>query len=156
MTTTYQSMLLVKGTVNWTGNKKATFKMIPITNDCPYIEAVFDVDNKALGIVGRFKKQNYDMVPSLNKDGDLQKKKRPVKPGEFPFQQEKRLVETWNEHEILTKEEILKFIEMFAVNAREFDVEFFFQPIVENTAPESPAGIVVDMKATVTETQPVN
>lgn len=152
MTTTYQSMLLVKGTVNWTGTKKATFKMIPITSDCPYIEAVFDVDNKALGIVGKHKKSNYDMVPTLNKEGDLVPKKRKVNPGEFPYCQEKRLVEQWNEHEILTKEEILNFIQMFAVNATTFDVEFFFKPIVENTAPET--AVPVSMKATVTEREP--
>lgn len=150
MATTYKSMLLVKGTVNWSGNKKATFKMIPLSLDCPYIEAIFDPDHLALGIVGKYKKSNYDMVPTLNKDGDLVPKKKKCKPGEFPFQQEKRLVEQWNEHEILTKEEICNFIEMFAVNSETFNYKFFFEPIKENTAPDAP----VELKATVTQKEP--
>ena len=143
---TYKSMLLVRGTVNWTGTKKATFKMIPLTSDCPYIEAVFDPEQLALGLVGKNKKSNYEMVPTLDKNGDFIPKKRKVKEGEFPFMQEKRQVETWNKHEILTKSEILKFVEMFAVNAHEFDIEFFFEPIKENTAPAETAAL----KATVT------
>lgn len=146
--TNFNSMLLVKGTVNWTGTKKATFKMIPLTTDCPYIEAIFDPEHLALGIVGKHKKENYDMVPALNSDGDMVPKKRKVKPGEFPYKQEKRLIESWNEHEILTKEEILNFIKMFAVNADNFDVEFFFNPIVENTSPSTSAPT---MTATVTD-----
>jgi hypothetical protein len=152
--TNYKNMLLVKGTVNWTGNKKATFKMIPLTNDCPFIEAVFDPEHMALGLVGKYKKESYDMVPTLDKNGDLQPKKKVVKPGEFPYMQEKRLIATWNEHEILTKEEILSFIEMFAINSKEFDVEFFFNPIKENTAP-AVHKTELKMTATVTENEPV-
>lgn len=149
--TNLKSMLLVKGTVRWTGNKKATFKMIPLTDTCPYLEAVFDPEHMALGLVGKFKKSNYEMVPSLDPNGELMPKKKKVKDGEFPYKQERRVVESWNEYEILTKEEILEFVKMFAANSETFDIEFFFQPIKENTAP---ANRPVEMKATVTEKEP--
>lgn len=142
-----QSMILVKGTVNWTGTKKATFKMIPTTLDCPYLEAIFDREHMALGLVGKYKKSNYEMVPTLDKNGDFMPKKKKLKEGEFPFQQEKRQVESWNEYEILTKTEIMDFIKLFAINADTFDVEQFFIPQEEPRATVTPTPFI----ATVTE-----
>lgn len=153
----FKNMLLVKGTVNWTGRKKATFKMIPLTNDCPFLEGIFDPDSLALGLIGKFKKSEYEMIPALDENGDPEKKKKIVKEGEVPFKIERRLLEKWNEHEILTKDEIINFIDMFAINATTFDYKAFFEPVLDNQAinavvdmkpaPKQP----VEMKATVTQ-----
>lgn len=155
--TQFKNMLLVKGTVNWTGTKKATFKMIPLTNDCPFIEGIFDPEALVLGLIGKYKKNGYDMLPSLDANGDPERKKKLVKDGEIPFKLERRMMEKWNEHEILTREEIENFINMFAVNADSFDYKAFFTPVHENqkihtivsTTPDSPSP--VEMKATVTQ-----
>lgn len=156
----FKNMLLVKGTISHEGNKKATFKMIPLTNDCPYMEAMYHPIYRGFGIVGKFKKSSYEMVPALNKEGDLVPRKRKTREGEFPFMQERRLVENWNEWEILTKEEILGFIKMFAINADTFDVEPFFKepdPVVTTPEIKAEPANKPEMKATVTkETTDVN
>lgn len=142
--TNSKNMLLVKGTVNWTGRKKATFKMIPLTGECPYIEGIFDPDSMALGLIGKFKKSEYEMVPVLDENGDPEKKKKIVKEGEVPFKIERRLLEKWNEYELLTKEEIIAFIDMFAVNADSFDYKFFFEKATEDN--KNTTNTVLDMK----------
>lgn len=157
--TNFKSMMLVRGYESFTGTQKATFRMIPVSNDCPYIEAVFDTTNMVLGIIGKFKKSNYEMVPVLNKEGDLVPKKRKIKEGEFPFCQEKRMIESWNEYQIVTKEEILEFVKMFAVNADTFDVEPVFAKALEDLAERTkkvPVPERVELKATVTEKELVN
>lgn len=150
----FKNMLLVKGTISHEGNKKATFKMIPITSDCPYMEAMYHPIYRGFGIVGKFKKSSYEMVPALSKEGELVPKKKKVRSGEFPFMQERRLVEAWNEYEILTKEEILSFIKMFAVNSDSFDVEpFLKEPEPAVIIPEVKSEPVkpAELKATVTK-----
>jgi len=153
--TQFNNMLLVRGTVSHEGNKKATFKMIPLTKDCPYMEALYHPIYRGFGIVGKFKKSSYEMVPALEK-GEFIPKKKNIREGEFPFIQERRLVEAWNEYEILTKEEILNFIKMFAVNADSFDVEpFMKEPEPTVITPEIKAEpvkqVVAPLKATVTK-----
>lgn len=155
--TNTQSMLLVKGTISWEGKKKATFKLIPLTSDCPYMEVLYHPVYLGLGIVGKFKKESYEMVPALDKDGNFVPKKKKIEPGEFPYRQERRLIEAWNEYEILTKEEIVSFIKLVAVNAETFDIEPFFVKAEEasnnlvEVKTEVKADVKVEMKATVTE-----
>jgi hypothetical protein len=48
-----KSMMLI--TSAW-GSKK-TFKLIPISPECPYNEAIFDVDNKVLAVISKQKKE---------------------------------------------------------------------------------------------------
>jgi len=131
-----QSMVLVKGLImdRNTGNKVATFRMIPVNKECPYIEAVFDPKGKALGIVGQFKKNTYSMVPKLDADGNIEyKKDKKLKEGEIPIKQERRLEESWNEYELLTLDEIAAFVNMFAINHKEFDYAAFFKKEDEET-----------------------
>lgn len=156
----FKNMILVRGTVNWTGKKKATFKMIPLTNECPYIEGIFDPDSMAFGLIGKFKKSEYEMVPCLDENGDPEKKKKIVKEGEVPFKIERRLLEKWNEYELLTEEEIITFIDMFAINATTFDYKFFFKKAAEDAKANVTNTVLdikpapkerVEMKATVTQ-----
>ena len=156
-----KNMLLVKGIVRWSGNGKATFKLIPLSDDCPFLEAVFDPDDLALGLIGKFKKSEYEMVPALDEDGEPKKKKKAVTEGGIPIKLERRMLEKWNEWEILTKEEIVSFIKMVAINADTFDVESWFNKAEadnkrkeeETTTASLPAA---NLKATVTENPMVN
>ena len=59
-------MMLVSG--NWGPYK--TFKMIPVSTECPYIEAIFDPSSKILAVISKEKKPTYHMVPKLDDNGD--------------------------------------------------------------------------------------
>ena len=143
--TNTKSMLLIKGTIEFDQNSRATFKMIPVTKDCPYLEVIYHPIYQGLGIVGKFKKKEYTMVASLDREGNPIQKKKKLQPGENPMMMERRGMDAWHEYVIITKDEMINFIEMFAINADSFDYQSFIpkEPVVEN--------VVVDMKATVTD-----
>ena len=61
-----KSMMLVKSAF---GQKKS-FKLIPITNDCPFVECLFSPREKILVVISKFMKQSYHMVPKLDDNGD--------------------------------------------------------------------------------------
>lgn len=102
------SMMLIKST--W--NNKQTFRLIPIHKDCPYNEAIYDLDQHVLALIGRDKKQIYQMVPKFNEKGDVQYLKTPRENGKT-YAEERRLIENYYEYYIEDKEEILVFIELF-------------------------------------------
>ena len=55
-------MMLV--TSSWGNNK--TFKMIPVTPESVYNEAIFDLDSKVLALISKEKKESMHMVAKLN------------------------------------------------------------------------------------------
>ena len=155
--TQFKNMMLVKGTVSHDGKSRATFKMIPLTAGCPYLEVIYHPIYRGLGMVLTHKKNAYEMIPSLDKEGNPIPKKKKVQQGEYPYVQERRMLENWHENVILTKEEMDVFINMFAINADSFDKEQFMkepEPTVitpQITAePIKKAEPAVEMKTTVT------
>jgi hypothetical protein len=124
--TNTKSMLLIKGTVEFERTSRATFKMIPVTKDCPYLEVIYHPIYLGLGVVGKYKKKEYTMIATLDKEGNPIPKKKKLAPGENPVLMERRLNDAWHEYVIITKEEMTSFIEMFAINADSFDYKSFF------------------------------
>jgi len=139
-------MHLVKGTIAFEENSKVTFKMIPITKDCPYLEAIYHPVYHGLGVVGKFKKKEPVMMPILDKWGQ-----QTIKDGKVL--QDRRMIDSWHEYLLMTKEEVTDFIKMFADNADTFDYQQFFPTESQESKP-----VVTEMKATVTqkETAEVN
>lgn len=113
------SMMLVTG--NWGPMK--TFKLIPVTKDCPYIECIFNPAIKLLAVIGTHKKDQFHMVERLNDDGEPRKRKVPTKDEEY--QKQRVTVETFSEYYVQEKDEIETFIKHFAVNAKDFDYTKF-------------------------------
>jgi hypothetical protein len=82
------------------------------------------------------------MVPKLDDNGDeIPVKGKPRPEGKKPIREERRLVETFSEHYIVTEEEVREIVNMFAVNPKAFSLDEFFEidkGIKENIiAPES-------------------
>jgi hypothetical protein len=103
------------------------FKMIPITNDCPYVECMYSEKDNVLAVITKTMKQSYHMVPKLDDNGDPVKTKT-QRPNGKAYKEERRLVDTFSEFYLLTPEEINGFIESFAVNAKTFDYKTFTTP----------------------------
>ena len=104
-----------------------SFKLVPITLDCPYVECMFSAKDKVLAVISKVMKQSYHMVPKLDDNGDPVKTKT-KRPNNKEYKEERRLVDTFSEFYLLTPEEINGFIESFAVNAKEFDYKSMTQP----------------------------
>ena len=112
-----QNMLLT--TSNWGPNK--TFKLIPITKDCPYVEAIFDPGSKILAVISTIAKETYHMIDKLDDNGDPQKMKLSRTKDGGDTKKERRLLKTYAEYYITVREEIETFINGFCINADSFD-----------------------------------
>lgn len=116
MTNTYgNNMLLISSLFKGDDS----FSMIPVTDDCPYAEILFDPSNKLLVVISKLKKQVLHMVPRLDESGN------PMKDKLQKFKEQRIQIETFNEIYIMKKEEIINFISNFAVN-KDFDYLKFF------------------------------
>lgn len=111
-----------------------TFRMMPLTNDCPYVEVVYVPQAKAAVVFLKHAVEGLHMVPQLDSNGDMQRAPKPRQDGN-PYKQERKLLTTSHECYITVKEEIINFVEMFAVNT-EFDYKkFMVEPVAKQESP---------------------
>ncbi len=127
------NMLLI--TSSWGPAK--TFKMIPISKDCPYNECIFDVQQKVLAIISKESKESLHMLPKLNEQGDVSRLKIGKKENGKDYAEERKALVTFYEYYMEDKAEIEKFILHFAVNCSDFDYKQYIDLVVpkEGTAP---------------------
>src|SRR5690349_17950711 len=95
------SMLLVNGENPVDNGYEETFKLIPTRLDCPYNEAIYDVNRQVLFIISKEKKKNVQKT-----DGDDT---------------------IFYEYVITTHNEIVNFINMFCINKDGFDFLRYMQ-----------------------------
>ena len=84
-----KSMMLI--TSNWGPYK--SFKAIPVTDACPYMEAIFDPSSKILAVISKHSKQSYHMLPKLDDNGDPMKLKISKRENGKDYREERRLIE---------------------------------------------------------------
>jgi len=108
-----KNMMLITSS---TKEGEKTFKLIPIAEECPYIEGIFYTGNKILALIGVNKKDIFHMMPKLDANGDPEFRKVPAKDG-VPVKQERRVIETYQEYYLEERAEIEGFIKHFAINA---------------------------------------
>ena len=122
-----QNMMLVNSSFR---NAKS-FTLIPVSNDSPYVEAMFDPTSSILAVISKVMKQSYHMVPKLNDDGEPVRLKSPNQQTGKTVKEERRLVDTFSEFYLSDKKDIETFIHMFAINAENFDYNEFFVDVKE-------------------------
>jgi hypothetical protein len=110
-------MLLI--TSSWGPAK--TFKMIPVSKDCPYNECIFDVQQKVLAIISKESKESLHMLPRLTETGDIQRLKIGKKENGKDYAEERKALVTFYEYYLEDKTEIEEFIKKFAVNSENFN-----------------------------------
>lgn len=115
-----KSMMLVQAT--W--NDKQTFRMIPLTESCPYVECIMDPDTKVLVIISKISKQSLHMLPKIDDNGDTIAVKH-VRPNGRTFREERHKIEVFQEFYIEDKKAIKSLMEIFAINADTFDFKDF-------------------------------
>ena len=121
------SMMLV--TSSW-GNDK-TFKLLPITPECPYNECIFDVSTKVLAVIGKEKKESFHMLPKLSDEGDVQYMKIGKRNNGKDYKEERKMLQTFYEYYVEHPQEIIDFLNMFAINADSFDYTQYLEKKVE-------------------------
>jgi hypothetical protein len=108
--TTEGSMILVNSTFN---NQK-TFKLIPLTEQAPYIEAIYDRESKVMVIISKQTKTALHMLPKLDEAG------LPVAISKGPFtgkqKQERKQIEVFVEYYIEEQSDMKNIIDSLASN----------------------------------------
>lgn len=130
------SMLII--TTKW--NDKDSFKLIPITNDCPYAEGIYDVLTGTLALISTRFKQSFHMVPRLNEDGEVCPNKKPRKGGKN-YQEQRVALDTYDEYYVTKEEEIIKVITILAVNP-EYDFIQFLEASKKEKKPSTEGTVV--------------
>ncbi len=106
-----KSMMIIKS--DW--NQQPTFKMVPVSVNCPYVECIYDPESKVLALIGNIKKNVFHMMPKLDDNGDIVARKVRTE-GSKTYKEERRTVETFQEYYISDSAQILEFVEMFGTN----------------------------------------
>lgn len=96
-------------------NEKQTFRMIPMTIDCPYNEVIFDPNQRVLAIISKDKKEKPLMMPRLSDKGDIIPAKRPNT--DTAWQEQRVMMNAYYEYYIEDINDIVSFVNTFAVNA---------------------------------------
>jgi len=109
-----QTMMLVKS--SW--QESQTFRMIPITESCPYVECIFDPGTKVFVVILKTTKTTLHMLPKLDEYGQ-------VVTGSKGNKQDRHKIEVFQEFYIEDKIAIKDLINLFALNAKTFDFEEF-------------------------------
>lgn len=126
-------MMLVTGA--W-GNKP-TFRMIPVAIDSPYNEAIYDLEQKVLALIGKDKKQSMHMVPKLDDFGELKMMKIGKRANGKEYAEERKTLDTYYEYYLDNADDITEVIKLLAINADTFD---FTQYLKQDPAPLTMAG----------------
>jgi len=104
-------MMIIKS--DW--NNQPTFKMIPLSKDCPYIEGIYDPQSKVLALIGCTKKNIFHMMPKLDDNGDVVTRKVRTEPSKTN-KEERKTVETFQEYYLIDLDDIKSFLNRFAIN----------------------------------------
>lgn len=105
-----------------------TFKMLPVTKDCPFVEVIYDPKTTLLVVIGVTEKENYQMVPKLDDDGEPQVAKKP-RSNNSRFREQRAMLKTNQEYYITEKSEQEAFIKQFAINAKDFEFSKFLRDL---------------------------
>lgn len=117
--------------------QQPTFRLIPVTTDCPFVEIIYDPANKVLALLSKDKKEGYHFLPKLDDNGDILKvKPGKIRPNKQPYQEQRVLLATYYEYFINNEDEISDFVVEFSTNCHTFDYKKYFT-ILETKEDES-------------------
>jgi|694.fasta_scaffold123764_2 hypothetical protein len=112
MTTGNKTMLIYN--TDWYGRN--SFRMMPITNDCPFNEVIYDPNTGVLAVISRDHKEKPQMLPKLNDKGMPIPLKLGSDAAQSRFVEERRMMDTYYEYYLDNKNDIRNFVLHFAIN----------------------------------------
>jgi hypothetical protein len=104
-----------------------TFSMIRTTEACPFVECIFVPDQKHLAIISTIQKDTFHLFPKLDDNGDVVMAKARKVAGKN-YKEERKQIKTFYEYNLVNENDIVAFIEMFAVNADTFPFRNVMNP----------------------------
>ena len=111
-----QNMLLFSS--HW-GDAK-TFKLMPVNNECPFTEVIYDPTTTLLVVISKITKETFQNVPRLNDDGEPLRANKPRRSG-VAYKEKRVVMHTLQEYYLTDVEEQVEFIKRFAINETSFN-----------------------------------
>ncbi len=102
-----------------------TFRMLPLTVDCPFNEAIYDPTEKVLAIISKDAKAKPMMMPKLSDKGMPIQIKRPD--GSLGLQEQRVVMDAYYEYYLSEKADIREFVENFSINPIHKDFQSFIK-----------------------------
>jgi hypothetical protein len=116
MSTIQPTMMIVSG--KW--NNSDSFKLVPLTKECPYSEGFYDLDSKVLVLMSMHTKDNFHLLPRLDDNGDPIQVKGKRANGKV-YKEQRVQLETYTEYYISETKEIEDLLNITAINSGTFD-----------------------------------
>jgi len=113
-------MILVQS--SW--QESQTFRLVPITNECPYVECILDPATKVFVVISKITKTSLHMIPRLDDNGDAMSVKG-QRPNGRTVKEERKTVDTFQEYYVEDKTAMEEIIKLVAINAKTFDYKKF-------------------------------
>ena len=110
-----------------------SFALVPVTNDTPYVEAMFDPASGILAVISKVSKQSFHMVPRLDDSGQPMRLKVPNKATGKTVKEQRVSMETFSEFYITDKQEIKDFVNIFAINSESYDFAKYVDVDIKKT-----------------------
>ena len=116
------SMILVQST--W--QESQTFRLIPVTLECPYVECILDPATKVFVVIAKINKTSLHMIPKLDDSGDPIHVKG-ARPNGRTVREERKTIDTFQEFYIEDKKAMEDIINLMAINAKTFKYKKFLE-----------------------------
>lgn len=116
------NMLLINS--SWGEGK--TFKMLPLSQDCPYVECIFDPATHVLVVISKVTKTALHMLPKLDDNGD-QIAVKGKRLNHKLIKEERKSIETFQEYYIEDEEAVVELVKLFGTNADTFDYNAYIK-----------------------------
>lgn len=104
-----KNMMLVAS--EWNG--KPSFRTVPMTADCPYVECIFDPESKVFVVISKTKRNTLQMLPKLDEYG------QPIT-GAKGNKQERHKLEVFQEYYVDDADSVKSLFNLLAIN-KDFD-----------------------------------
>jgi len=114
------TIFLVEAT--WQDTK--TFKLLPISSDCPYVECIFDPSSKVFVIISKVTKSSLHMLPKLDEYGKAVSGVKGAK-------QHRTSIDTFQEYYIEDAKSIKEILNIFATNVKTFNFSKYLDKVSE-------------------------
>lgn len=107
--------------VNDTWDEKESFRLIPLTDECSFVEVLFDPGEKVLCLLSKHKKNTFKFIPRVNEKQEYVTTK---KDGQLIPAMDRKLIEYFNETYVKDKQDIKNLIKHLVIN-QDFDFDKF-------------------------------
>lgn len=104
--------------INSVWNEQPTFKLMPISNESPYVECIYDPESKVFVVISKTKKTTLHMLPELDSYGVRVTGTKGAK-------QSRHKMEVFQEYYVSDVNDMKNIIDMFANNSDTFDYNKF-------------------------------